>query len=217
MHMHAHTQAHTHAHTRTHTHMCEQRGRRCELTGQQRAIRGVYTTALRPSLQSTLSGASKRVVTCSLSNAAPRALALLSSNDALFCGSNSIRTHPPSLGDFGYKRWGKASLAEQLVTCKPEILVYPTDATDDADEFLLIACDGVWDVMSSQDAVDFIHKQLDEGGDAVTLGVALENMLDKCLELGSLDNMTAAIIAFPGICRQHKYFRPKSSGICAIS
>jgi hypothetical protein len=28
------------------------------------------------------------------------------------------------------------------------------------DEFLLLACDGIWDVMTNEDAVDFIHDQL---------------------------------------------------------
>jgi serine/threonine protein phosphatase PrpC len=121
-----------------------------------------------------------------------------------------------SLGDFGYKEWGKASVSDQLVTCKPEILVYPTDATVDDDEFILICCDGVWDVMTSQDAVDYVHKVMEEG--ATDLGVALEMLLERCLELGSLDNMTAAIIAFPGMCRQYDYFRKKAkSSACTVS
>lgn len=31
------------------------------------------------------------------------------------------------------------------------------------DEFLLLACDGVWDVMSAADVVVFVHNQLRAG------------------------------------------------------
>jgi serine/threonine protein phosphatase PrpC len=125
-----------------------------------------------------------------------------------------------SLGDFGYKQWGACKVDEQLVTCKPETLVFPVDVQGEEDEFLLIACDGVWDVMKSQDAVDFVHAQLspDKGKDRATnLGTVVDRLLDRCLELGSLDNMTAAIIAFPKLCRENDYFRDKKkSGVCSI-
>ncbi len=134
---------------------------------------------------------------------------------------NGLHGVARSLGDFGYKNWGKSPLEKQVVTCKPDVLVYPSEFGED--EFVLICCDGVWDVMSSQDAVTFIHEDL-KSDNASCLEDALEHLLDKCLELGSLDNMTAAIIAMPVFCRNHDYFRKSKrgketsgSGSCCIS
>ncbi len=127
---------------------------------------------------------------------------------------NGLHGVARSLGDFTYKDDGKAEPSKQLVSCVPEIVVYPREADD---EFVLICCDGVWDVMTSQEAVTFIHEQLVKGV-AQTLGKALELLLDKCLEKGSKDNMTAGIIAMPSWARVHNYFKPQNlSCACSLS
>ena len=84
------------------------------------------------------------------------------------------------------------------------------------DEFVLICCDGIWDVMGSQEAVDFVHETMDLP-EVDTLDKCMTMLVQKCLEKGSQDNMTAAIIALPGYCRKYNYFRKKSSGICTIN
>lgn len=66
------------------------------------------------------------------------------------------------------------------------------------DRFFVLACDGVWDVMTNQDVVDFVLKQLAEGRRPTD---AAANLLDACLASNprdtrgiGCDNMTAIII-----------------------
>jgi serine/threonine protein phosphatase PrpC len=49
--------------------------------------------------------------------------------------------------------------AKPVVTGEVEIKHFPE--VNEGDEFFLLASDGVWDVMDSQDVVDFVHNQLD--------------------------------------------------------
>eukprot|EP00520_Triparma_pacifica_P004096 CAMPEP_0118653266 /NCGR_PEP_ID=MMETSP0785-20121206/11744_1 /TAXON_ID=91992 /ORGANISM="Bolidomonas pacifica, Strain CCMP 1866" /LENGTH=280 /DNA_ID=CAMNT_0006545807 /DNA_START=76 /DNA_END=918 /DNA_ORIENTATION=+ len=127
---------------------------------------------------------------------------------------NGLHGVSRSLGDFSYKDDGKATDPDnQIVTCRPDVCVYPIKY--EKDEFVLICCDGVWDVMGSQEAVDFIHKTL-ENPEVDTLDKCLIKLLETCLDKGGQDNMTAAIIALPGFCTDHNYFRKKSR-MCSIS
>lgn len=50
------------------------------------------------------------------------------------------------------------SLAEQMITPTPDISQY--DLIPGSDEFVVIACDGVWNSMTSQEVVDFVYDRL---------------------------------------------------------
>ena len=105
------------------------------------------------------------------------------------------------LGDFGLKDNRDLGPAEQKVSCVPIIIDITRDVA--ADEFVLLACDGIWDVMTNEEGCAAVRKKLEQikpaAGDApaYTLGSAVEDILDECLELGSKDNMSAIIITFP--------------------
>lgn len=50
-----------------------------------------------------------------------------------------------ALGDMDYKQTSELGVAEQMVTAVPEVRSVPLT---DGDEFLLLACDGIWDVLT---------------------------------------------------------------------
>lgn len=63
-----------------------------------------------------------------------------------------------ALGDYEYKKVEGRGPCEQLVSPEPEIFV--RDRDDAVDEFLVLACDGIWDVMSNEDLCQYIHNRL---------------------------------------------------------
>lgn len=62
-----------------------------------------------------------------------------------------------ALGDFEYKNVEGKGQCEQLVSPEPEVLKVERNP---ADEFLVLACDGVWDVMSNEEVCSFVASRL---------------------------------------------------------
>ncbi|KAJ3638198.1 hypothetical protein MTP99_001600 [Tenebrio molitor] len=98
-----------------------------------------------------------------------------------------------ALGDYEYKNVEGRGPCEQLVSPEPEIFV--RDRDDGEDEFLVLACDGIWDVMSNEDLCQYIHNRL-----LVTdnLQEVTSQVIDTCLYKGSRDNMSIVLVVFPG-------------------
>lgn len=68
------------------------------------------------------------------------------------------------------------------------------------DEFIVMACDGVWDCMSSQEVVDFVRQRLKKG---VKHSSICNEIFDKCIAVDPKttagiggDNMSCIIIEF---------------------
>ena len=99
------------------------------------------------------------------------------------------------LGDFSFKSLTELSPHKQKVIFAPDILVYPRDKAHD--EFILLACDGVWDVANNEQCGDLVQQVFDEG--ETDLGLVVEEVLDSCLEKNSRDNMTMILVCLPGI------------------
>lgn len=113
-----------------------------------------------------------------------------------------------SIGDLLYKQNTGLSAQEQMICCHPDVRHFKRQAGDD---FMIIACDGIWDVMTSQAVVDFIRARLgpvwtveDRVQDgSLRLSEILEELLDNCVSpdprqtqgLGG-DNMTAILVVF---------------------
>ncbi|CAG8577052.1 10948_t:CDS:2, partial [Racocetra persica] len=102
-----------------------------------------------------------------------------------------------ALGDFEFKQNPKFKADEQIVTAYPD--VKNEEIKTDSTEFLVLACDGIWDCLSSQQVVSFIRKNLSEHKD---LRKACEDLMERCLandsELGGIgcDNMTVIVVGF---------------------
>jgi len=99
-----------------------------------------------------------------------------------------------ALGDFEFKKTAELSPEQQIVTSFPDVTVH--DISSD-DEFLVVACDGIWDCQSSQAVIEFVRRGIAEKQE---LEKICENMMDNCLasssETGGVgcDNMTMCII-----------------------
>ena len=63
-----------------------------------------------------------------------------------------------ALGDFEYKNVPNRGPCEQLVSPEPE--VFTQERLKASDEFLILACDGIWDVMSNEELCDFIRDRM---------------------------------------------------------
>mmetsp|Transcript_16962 Transcript_16962/g.31211 ORF Transcript_16962/g.31211 Transcript_16962/m.31211 type:complete len:116 (-) Transcript_16962:71-418(-) len=66
------------------------------------------------------------------------------------------------------------------------------------DQFLVLACDGIWDVMTNEDVIETVGGYLRELGEGDPLLIC-EELIEECLAKGSRDNMSAlTLILRPG-------------------
>ncbi|KIL62948.1 hypothetical protein M378DRAFT_734992 [Amanita muscaria Koide BX008] len=101
-----------------------------------------------------------------------------------------------ALGDFQYKRNKELTPEKQIVTADPDVICH--EVTEE-DEFLVLACDGIWDCLSSQQVVDIVRYEISKGKE---LGEITELICDHCLapdeqakDMIGCDNMTILIVA----------------------
>ncbi len=98
-----------------------------------------------------------------------------------------------SFGDYMFKQDDKKEAHEQLVTCLPDVRTVDIDSSID---FMVLASDGIWDMMTNQETVDFIIERMHK---TVPLDQIGEELIDNCripidpaTGLGA-DNMTVII------------------------
>lgn len=66
-----------------------------------------------------------------------------------------------ALGDHAYKKNKDLPAEEQMISALPDIKTATLDL--EKDEFMVLACDGIWNFMSSQNVVNFIRARLQKG------------------------------------------------------
>ncbi|XP_046576024.1 protein phosphatase 1G-like [Haliotis rubra] len=104
-----------------------------------------------------------------------------------------------ALGDHFYKRNHELSLREQMITSLPDIHV---TTVQEEDEFMVLACDGIWNFMSSQEVVDMVRQKLSDPVKREKPSLVCEELFDYCLAPNTFgdgtgcDNMTCIIVTF---------------------
>jgi len=101
-----------------------------------------------------------------------------------------------SLGDIEYKLNKELSVDKQVITAFPDII---EEKLFDKD-IIILACDGVWDCMTSQEVCDFINNKLNTEDNTSSI---IEDIFTKCIAsdvanssgIGA-DNMTCIIVRY---------------------
>jgi hypothetical protein len=126
-----------------------------------------------------------------------------------------------SFGDFTFKLNEDLPSTEQAVIALPEVMIHERD---DKDHFLVLGCDGVWDVMSSLNVCDYLYQQLYDGkpltismkmhayfpssyvsiaqsssldNSTTAAANACDSLLEEVIRKGSQDNLTVVLVTFP--------------------
>ncbi len=87
---------------------------------------------------------------------------------------NGILNMSRSFGIFSFKNNAFCKRLEQCVTAEPDI--YMVETSYDID-FLVLASTGIWEILSNQEVVDFVFKQLKQG---VPLKKIASNLIKLC-------------------------------------
>lgn len=104
-----------------------------------------------------------------------------------------------SIGDLRHKNVEGVKQDEQAVIPNPDFHI---EKRHPDDEFIVLACDGVWDVLSNEQVGHVIREAIRNG---LPLGKVLEDLLDSCLctdpkkshGIGA-DNMTITVVKILG-------------------
>ncbi|OAF70608.1 hypothetical protein A3Q56_01635 [Intoshia linei] len=104
-----------------------------------------------------------------------------------------------AFGDHTYKINKSLSHEDQMITPKPDV---KTVKLVKEDEFMIIACDGIWNVMTSEEIISFVSERLNDKNNKMSINDIISAVFDKCISPDTLgdgsgcDNMTCIIVQF---------------------
>lgn len=109
-----------------------------------------------------------------------------------------------AIGDFSFKSNADLPPEKQAVTSLPDVIERQLTPND---QFIVLACDGIWDCLTNQGVTNFVLQHLSKESPETNLKDICESMLTFCLEQSQTsepggpgwDNMTLIIVAFIGV------------------
>jgi len=103
---------------------------------------------------------------------------------------------------------------DQKVSPIPDVTIHMRNHI--RDEYVVVACDGIWDVVSNQQCIQELDEIMYTEGER-DLGLVSEEILDTCLRYGSKDNMTAIVVQLPGCEKSYAAATEKASSSSSIT
>lgn len=100
-----------------------------------------------------------------------------------------------ALGDYQYKMNVNLDDDKQMVSCYPDIA---THVRSSVDHLLVLACDGVWDVMSNVDSLNFLQDIVLEEDKEISSAAMADALIELAFGAGSTDNISAIIVKLGG-------------------
>lgn len=99
------------------------------------------------------------------------------------------------IGDLSVSRAFGDLDSKPYISCIPDIFRYKLSHKD---QFMIIACDGLWDVLNPQDIVNFVISQsYDLEGNRINKKINIAKMLaELAIQKGSTDNVTVIVVFF---------------------
>ena len=94
-----------------------------------------------------------------------------------------------AIGDAGFKLEEYTDGKASGVIADPDVKIVSLQA---ADSFFIMACDGLWDVMKYQDAINYCQRLLAAGASPEDVS---KSIVQEALDRGSNDNVTVMIVA----------------------
>ncbi|KAK8481343.1 hypothetical protein V6N13_144680 [Hibiscus sabdariffa] len=116
-----------------------------------------------------------------------------------------------ALGDWHLE--GMKEMGERIgpLSAEPELKMITLTKED---EFLIIGSDGIWDVFTSQNAVDFTRRRLQQHND---VKLCCKEIVEEAIKRGATDNLTVVLVGFhlepplPSIIQRARFRRSISA------
>lgn len=122
---------------------------------------------------------------------------------------NGVLSVTRALGDWDMK-FPRGSASPLIAEPEFQQIVLTED-----DEFIIIGCDGIWDIMSSHQAVGLVRRGLRRHDDPEQCA---KDLVMEALRLNTFDNLTVIIVCFASAdCQETSPSHQRSIRCCSLS